>query len=177
MVKLAVPEPGTSTQPAPHESRLAKALRDLLAQQRVAALGTLGDDGLPFVSMVPFAMATAHRVLVLHISGLAAHTGNLQRQPLASLMVMEPERVEQPVHALPRVTLSVRAHQMSSEHPWHTACRQAYLLRFPEAEPMTALPDFRFFGLEVLGARQVAGFGAARSVASDELTRALGPAA
>ena len=176
-MKPAVPEPGTTNQPALHESRLARALRELLAQQRVASLGTLGDEGLPVVSMVPFAVATAHRVLVLHISGLAAHTGNLRRQPLASLMVMETERAGQPVHALPRVTLGVRAHEMSADHPWHAECRQAYLVRFPEAEPMTALPDFRFVALEVLGARQVAGFGAARSVDSDELTRALGPAA
>lgn len=171
-----MPEPGTSTQTAAHESRLSRALRELLAQQRVAALGTLGDDGLPFVSMVPFVVDTAHRVLVLHISGLAAHSANLRRQPLASMMVMEAERAGQPVHALPRVTLGVRTQELSADHPWYAECRQAYLVRFPDAEPMTALPDFRFVALEVLGARLVAGFGAARSVTSDELAHALGPA-
>ena len=55
----------------------------------------------------------------------------------------------------------------------HTACRHAYLARFPEAEPMTALGDFRFVVLHVLGARQVAGFGAARTVDADELRLAL----
>jgi hypothetical protein len=44
---------------------------------------------------------------------------------------------------------------------------------FRRKQPYSALTQ----ALEVLGARQVAGFGAARSVASDELTRALGPAA
>ena len=39
-----------------HEPRLTQALRTLLQTQRVAALGTLDADGLPFVSMVPFAV-------------------------------------------------------------------------------------------------------------------------
>ena len=39
-----------------HEPRLTQALRALLSAQRVAALGTLDDDGQPFVSMVPFAV-------------------------------------------------------------------------------------------------------------------------
>ena len=156
-----------------HESRLARALRELLTDCRVAALGTLGEDGLPSVSMVPYAVEPGHALLVLHLSALAAHTGNLQRQPLASLMVMQPEAPDQPVHALPRITLQVRADTPAAGSALHTACRHAYLARFPEAEPMTALGDFRFVVLHVLGARQVAGFGAARTVDADELRLAL----
>lgn len=161
--------------PAPleHESRLSKALRALLHCQRVAALGTLGEDGLPFVSMVPYAIAPASAVLVLHVSGLAAHTANLRRQPDCSLMVMQAEQAGQPVHALPRLTLHTRAETIDDGHPEHANCRATYLSRFPEAEPMTDLPDFRFVVLHPLSARQVAGFGAARSVSLDELQQAL----
>jgi hypothetical protein len=49
-----------------------------------------------------------------------------------------------------------------------------YLARFPEAEPMTTLGDFRFLRLTPQGARQVAGFGAARSLSASELAQALG---
>ena len=38
---------------------------------------------------------------------------------------------------------------------------------------MTELPDFRFVTLQITGARQVAGFGAARSVPADELASIL----
>lgn len=165
--------PSATTQPHRHESRLARALRELLTDCRVAALGTLGDDGLPSVSMVPYAVEPDHALLVLHVSGLAAHTANLQRQPLASLMVMQPEAPDQPVHALPRITLQVRADTPTPGSALHTACRQAYLTRFPEAEPMTTLGDFRFVALHVLAARQVAGFGAARTVDAAELHLAL----
>lgn len=156
-----------------HESRLARSLRLLLTQQRVAALGTLGADGIPFVSMVPFAVERCAGTLVLHLSGLAAHTGHLQQHPRASLLVMQPEQPQEPVHALPRATLTVQAHTLLSDHPWYASAREAYLARFPEAEPMTALGDFRFVALEVLGARHVAGFGAARTVSADELQHAL----
>lgn len=158
-----------------HEPRLTRALRELLAAQRVAALGTLDEDGAPFVSMVPFAVDGQDRSLVIHISGLAAHTRNLQRRPRASLMVCRAEVAGEPVHALPRVTLDIDAADAVAGADAQ-ACRAAYLARFPEAEPMTALGDFRFVRLRPLGARQVAGFGAARSVDAAELLQALGDA-
>ena len=157
-----------------HEPRLTTALRELLAAQRVAALGTLGDDGAPFVSMVPFAVDVQDRSLVIHISGLAAHTRNLQRTPRASLMVCQAEAAGEPVHALPRVTLDVLAETPLRDSADWAAARRAYLARFPEAEPMTTLGDFRFVLLRPTGVRQVAGFGAARSVDGDELARVLG---
>jgi hypothetical protein len=164
-----------------HESRLGRALRELLQAQRVASLGTVDPSGLPTVSMVPYAVArlsesangTPQAILVLHISALAAHTGHMQRQPRASLMVMQPEALGEPVHALPRVTLEVLAHTPTPGSSEHAACRQAYLERFPDVEPMTALPDFRFVALHPKSARQVAGFGAARSVDSAELMQTL----
>ena len=55
---------------------------------------------------------------------------------------------------------------------WLSA-RRAYLTRFPEAEPMTQLGDFMFVGIAVAGARQVAGFGAARSLDADAVAQAL----
>lgn len=158
---------------AQHEPRLTLALRRLLQSQRVAALGTMGNDGAPLVSMVPFAIAREPGCIVIHVSGLAAHTGNLQKTSDVSLLVMQAEVAGAPVHALPRVTLEARAEVLEAETPLWLACRAAYLLRFPEAEPMTALSDFRFVALRVNGARQVAGFGAARSVSAEEVAQVL----
>jgi len=157
----------------PHESRLAKALRELLHTQRVASLATLDPEGQAFVSMVPFAIEPTEGVLVIHISGLAAHTGHLAKHPLCTALIMKPELDGHPVHALPRVTLALEAHPLAVEDDTYSACRAAYLARFPEANHMTALPDFRFVALHVRSARQVAGFGAARSVDTAELEQAL----
>lgn len=158
-----------------HEHRLSLALRDLLAARRVAALGTMDAEQpeRPFVSMVPFARCAAQGSLVIHISTLAPHTRNLLAHPQVSLMVMAAEVDGQPVHALPRVTLDAVAHVPEQDSPDWIAARTAYLARFPEAEPMTALGDFMFVLLRPTSARQVAGFGAARQVDAQELARLL----
>ena len=156
-----------------HESRLTLALRTLLHSRRIAAMGTLGDDGAPFVSMVPYAMEPTLGCLVIHVSGLAAHTGNLQARPKVSLLMMQPEVQGEPVHALPRVTLDGIARTLDVGSPDWDACRVAYLARFPEAGFMTQLGDFRFVAIELKGARQVAGFGAARSIEEKEVRQAL----
>ncbi|MEO8652577.1 MAG: pyridoxamine 5'-phosphate oxidase family protein, partial [Ramlibacter sp.] len=158
-----------------HESRLTRELRALLHSRRVAALGTISDEGAPFVSMVPFAMVPQLGCIVIHISGLAAHTRYLQARPAASLLVMQAEAPGEPVHALPRATLDGQARILEAGSEAWRACRFAYLQRFPEAQPMTELGDFVFVAIELTGARQVAGFGSARSIDEEELRLALTP--
>lgn len=158
------------------KARLTTALRELLHSQRVASLATLGDDGAPTVSMVPFALWPQAGEVVIHISGLAAHTRHLQRQPRAALMVCQAEQAGEPVHALARVSIDVTALPCPADSAEQAAARAAYLARFPEAEPLTELGDFRFVRLIPLGARLVAGFGAARSVEAAELRAAMDPA-
>lgn len=156
-----------------HEPRLTQALRRLLNTQRVAALGTLDADDQAFVSMVPFAIDGSSGAVVIHVSGLATHARNLERVPRVSLMVMQAEVAGEPVHALPRVTLDGVASVLAVDSaPWASA-RAAYLARFPDVEYMTQLGDFRFVAIAVSGARQVAGFGAARSIDADELAQVL----
>jgi putative heme iron utilization protein len=159
-----------------HEPRLTGALRALLHMQRTAALGTTGDDAAAFVSMVPFALEPTLGCLVIHVSGLAAHTRHLQARPRVSLLVMQSEVAGQPVHALPRITLEGEASVLEPDSPQWLACRAAYLARFPEAEPMTQLGDFRFVAVQVTRARHVAGFGAARDVDEEEVKRVFSPA-
>jgi putative heme iron utilization protein len=156
-----------------HEPRLTLALRNLLNAQRVAALGTLDQDGQPFVSMVPFAIDSSSGAMVIHVSGLAAHARNLERMPQVSLMVMQSEVAGEAVHALQRVTLEGTATVLAVNSAAWISARAAYLARFPDVEYMTQLGDFRFVAIAVSGARQVAGFGAARSIEVDELVQVL----
>jgi heme iron utilization protein len=156
-----------------HESRLTREMRSLLYGQRVAALGTLCDNGAPLVSMVPYAIEPGQACVVIHVSSLAAHTGNLQSARAVSLLIMRAETPGEPVHALPRVTLEGQAAVLVPGSAAWQACGAAYLKRFPEAEPMTHLDDFMFVAIHVTAARQVAGFGAARSIDGDELAAVL----
>jgi len=156
-----------------HEPRLTTALRTLLNAHRVAALGTLGEDGKAFVSMVPYAIDASTGTLVLHVSGLAAHARNLERNPHVSLLVVQAEVAGEPVHALPRVTLEGLASVPAVDSAEWSSARNAYLARFPDVEYMTQLGDFRFVTIAVTAARQVAGFGAARSIDAEELAQVL----
>lgn len=156
-----------------HVPRLTRQLQELLAVQRVAALGTIADDGAPLVSMVPFAVERGLGAFVIHVSDLAAHSRHLQARPRVSLLVMQQAGPGEPVHALPRVSFDGQARVLEpGTEPWRS-CRQAYVDRFPEAGFMTQLGDFRFVAIEPAGARQVAGFGAARSIDADEVRLAL----
>lgn len=156
-----------------HVPRLTLQLRALLDGQRVAALGTIGDDGAPLVTMVPYAPQRELGVLVIHVSDLAAHSHNLRLRPRVSMLVMQAPVPGEPVHALPRVTFDGHARVLPPDsEPWR-ASRQAYLARFPDAELMTRLGDFRFVAIEPAGARQVAGFGAARTIDAAEVRLAL----
>ena len=74
-----------------HEPRLSRELRSLLHGRRVAALGTLCENGAPLVSMVPYAIEAGQGCLVIHVSSLAAHTRNLQAAGAVSLLVMRAE--------------------------------------------------------------------------------------
>jgi len=157
-----------------HLPRLGQALRALLHARRTAALGTLdAQDGAPFVSMTPYAIDSVHQCLVIHVSGLAAHTANMAAHPHVSVLVAVGEVEGAPVHDLARVTLEGLARTPAPGSPEHASARAAYLTRFPDAEMMTTLPDFRFVTIAITGARQVAGFGSARSVAPEELAQIL----
>lgn len=153
----------------PHQTRQQRELRHLLHDRRTAALGSVNADGTAMVSMVPYAMDPCGPALIIHVSSLAAHTGNLLRQPAVSLLVTAPERPAEPVHALPRATLRGHANAPSPDGPdWHTA-RAAYLARFPEAAAMMELGDFRLVRIRIDQIRQIAGFGAARTIDSQEV--------
>ena len=166
-----------SVAPTEHRSRLLLGAVALLQSHRVAALATLAADGMPFVSMVPFALEPEQGGLVLHVSALAQHSANMVREPRVSLLVMQPEQPAQPVHALPRLTLLGQACWIEPGSDSWAGCRAAYLARFPDAEPMTQLGDFRFVAIRPEGARQIAGFGAARSLEGEELRQVIALAA
>lgn len=156
-----------------HESRLTADLRRLLTGCRRAALGTLGEDGGPQVSITPFAIDPHTPCVVLLVSGLAAHTANMRRDPRVSLLVAEQEVEGEPVHALGRITVAGEARVAIPDSSGFLALQQAYLRRFPEAEAIAQLPDFRYVAVYVRAVRQVAGFGAARDVPPETFERLL----
>jgi hypothetical protein len=133
------------------------ALRTLLETQRIAALGTL-HDGEPAVSLAPYAILPDGRGFVIHVSGLAAHTGDMLADPRVSLLVVAAPEEGRSVRALARATIRARSERLSELDPRHEEARYAYLERFPESEPTFGFGDFSLFLLEPREVRFVGGF-------------------
>src|SRR5690606_32943915 len=80
------------------EVELRTRLLDLLNTHRTGALGTLSEQGWPYVSMTPFAVDFKNPSLLIHVSELGAHTRYLLNRPQASFMVCAREEWAAPVH-------------------------------------------------------------------------------
>jgi heme iron utilization protein len=147
-------------------------LRQLVFDRPVAALGTL-HDGLPFVSMVPFAVSPDGGHFVIHISRLAAHTKDLQATPEVCLMIAAADDPETMPQALARVSIPGVAHFVAEGSADHGAFRAAYLAKFPSAEPLFDFPDFSLVAISPRSARFIAGFAQASTLSAETLRRAL----
>ena len=72
---------------------------------------------------------------------------------------------------IPRVTLRGNVMLFESDSPEYASDREAYLTRFPEAEPIMSFGDFRLFRLEVTAGRVVQGFARAINLGPDVLEK------
>jgi putative heme iron utilization protein len=156
------------------DPQLAGLLRALLTGRAVGSLATL-HEGRPFASMVPFAATTVggRLRLVVHVSGLAAHTRDMRSVPEVCLMVMAPEMDDVPPQALPRVSITGRAIFVPGDHPEHPLLKAVYLGRFPEAADLFQLGDFSIVAIEPESARFVAGFARAMTLPAESLSAAV----
>jgi putative heme iron utilization protein len=148
------------------ESRAAVA--ELVNARAVAALGTL-QNGAPAVSMVPFVFLPKPGVFAIHVSDLAAHTGNMRADKRVSLLVMACEAEGRQPTGLPRLMVQGEATQVTGDSELEATARTAYLRKFPEAEMTVGLADFSFFTIRPSTARFVGGFARAFDVKVDEL--------
>ena len=143
-------------------------LRDLLTENQVASLGTVA-DGAPFVSMVPFAIASDGSAFFVHVSRLAKHTEDMSEEPRVALMIVESEASGTMAQALARVSIQGTATEMARDSSEYSGARAAYLAKHPESEPMFGFADFSLFCIEPQSARFIQGFGRAFDVTPEEL--------
>lgn len=153
------------------KSEAQVALRALLQQQSIAALGTL-HRGEPHVSMVPYALDAAAPRLLIHVSALAAHTRDMTLHPRVSVLVIAPEGDELP-QARARVTIQADAQPLAAGAEEYEAAKAIYLERFAHAAEIFTLADFSLFEIRPLSVRYIAGFAQATSLTADSFARAL----
>jgi putative heme iron utilization protein len=149
------------------------AVAALVRGQRTGALGTLGADG-PFVSLAAYVAEPDFGGFLLHLSGLAAHTRNLQRDQRASLLIAEPDDGRADPQTLARLTLTGAAARIPADDPGLAAARSRYQARLPASAMLFELPDFALYRLVPGRARYVGGFARAYTLTADDLRRAAG---
>lgn len=131
-----------------------EAIIGLLHHCTYASLATNSRDGsgYPFLSVLPVGLDEQHCPVLL-ISDLAEHTRNLQADPRASLLVLDPDAID--VQASARLTL------VGEIRPYipDPLLIERYLRYQPNAEQLLSLGGFNFFRMHPQQVRFIGGFG------------------
>lgn len=149
---------------------MRQRLLHLLTHHRWAALATADSNTTPMASMVGYVMGQNASVIYLHLSQLAAHTGNLLANGKAALVISESDiNTTTDPQELARVSLQGRCVVVTRNGGEYSTAKAHYLQRLPASERLFDFPDFVMFRLEVESARFVGGFAQARSFSREEL--------
>jgi putative heme iron utilization protein len=140
----------------------AIAARLLLRHSTSGTLGTLTEQGSPFVSLVACLDDGAGRPLFL-FTALAEHTRNLKRDPRASLLVAA--ETTKATLDRPRVTLVGKVDWLNGAAA--ELAKQQFADTLPEAKVWVTLPDFKPARLAPEEVRYVGGFARAAQLSLD----------
>lgn len=136
-----------------------QGIRAMLGSSRISFLATSGNNG-PESSMAPYAIFGDS--ILLHLSGLAAHSRNIKENPFIGLMICTPETSAVSPLALPRLSLKGNASPVGEAQ--YEAAKTTYLKAIPDAEPLFSFGDFTLFQFTPEHIHWVGGFGAARKI-------------
>jgi putative heme iron utilization protein len=159
-----VSEPPLSSDITPR-AEAARQARLLLRAARSAALGTVGADGLPSVTLVTPATAPDLSVLML-LSSLSEHRRNLERDGVCGLMVTGVAVGANPQTA-PRLSLGGRASLVPAEE--EPGLRRRWLAAHPYAEGYATFTDFALWRFVPERAHFVGGFAQAHRLSLEAL--------
>ena len=145
---------------------------DLVLGCKVSALGTL-HEGVPSVSMVPYAIIEDPFAFVVLVSALSAHTADMLKNPSVALMIVEPETGTNPPHALARVSVQGHAQPIAKTDPRYAAAHASYMARFAEMAGLFELGDFTLVEIDPVTVRVVAGFAQAATITPASLAQCV----
>jgi putative heme iron utilization protein len=148
----------------------ARLLAALIRKERIAHLATLR-DGVPMASMTLYLPAADFSAFYVHVSRLAWHTQDMQRDSHVALSIAETDDRRADPFRLMRVSIRGAASVFSDDD---SEIKNAYLAKYPEQAINFTLADFAFWRIAPKDARFIAGFGRIHNVSAEELTHAAG---
>jgi putative heme iron utilization protein len=150
----------------PKDFRAVSEGRSLLRRIRVGSLATLDrETGHPFASLVSVATDFDGSPLLL-MSGLSAHTRNIEADPRVSLMLSQAGKGDPLAH--PRLTLIGRCERDPSP-----VARRRFLKRHPKSALYADFGDFAFYRIAIEGGHLNGGFARAARLSAEELLTPL----
>lgn len=125
--------------------------------------------GMAFGSVVPFALDAQGRPFIL-IANMAAHTGNLRKDPRGSLFVRDPRAMGDP-QASWRITVMGEWAPVADDAPEWPELAARYAERVPNADGYRKTHSFAFWRMHTVNAvRFIGGFGRILWLPGDSLT-------
>jgi len=149
---------------AQSETLLASVIRNT----RIAALATIRDEE-PFLSMVAFVTVEDFSAFYIHVSRLAQHTVDMQKNKRVGLLITEVDDGRADPQTLVRVSIRGSAEKLQNGEPGYTPVKDLYLARFPDSEELFKLEDFSLWRIKPRGGRLVAGFSKAYNITPETL--------
>lgn len=145
---------------------MSNRAREIIEAASAGSLGTLNEEGKPFVSLVTVAATTPNTIVML-LSGLAKHTKNLDRCGDCSLLLVESGGESGDPLAGARLTISGLAKRLDRSRD--DDARAMFLEKHPSASMYADFADFAFFQIDVTEAHLVAGFGRIETIRASDL--------
>ncbi len=151
------------------EPSAAAASRALMhtAAAGVLATHSVAVPGYPLGSLVPFVLTPEGRCVV-YVSRIAQHTKNFEKDPRASLTVVEADLsgADGDPQASGRVSVLGDARRLEGGE--RDAARERYETFFPESRGHSGVHDFDYWAIDPVRVRYIGGFGAIHWVERDE---------
>jgi len=149
------------------DAETSRLLARLLRGERIAHLGTLRERA-PMASMTLYLPSPDFSAFHVHVSRLAWHTQDMQRDARVALSVAETDDGRADPFTLMRVTIRGDAVQIEDQGE----LKARWLARFPAQAVNFELPDFSFWRVAPRDARFVAGFGRIHNLSAAQLVQA-----
>lgn len=148
--------------------RLKTEILEFVSSRKSLQLSSITTEGLPYASYAPFALGES--CLYVLVSEIAVHAVNLQRNPVASILIIEDEDAADELFARKRVNYSVKSLMLdTASEEWLNGVNILANRHGDRIHKLSELEDFKLFKLTPTAGRYVKGFGRAYAFKGEAL--------
>jgi putative heme iron utilization protein len=148
--------------------RIQTEILDFICSRKSLQLSSITTEGQPYASYAPFALGES--CLYVLVSEIAVHAVNLQKNPTASILIIEDEDAAGELFARKRVNYSVKSLKLeNASEEWLKGVNILVERHGDRINKLSELEDFKLFKLTPTAGRYVKGFGRAYAFKGEAL--------